>query len=158
YWAIGVGTPPTGQVSTDFRTGTNPVPATVRIPHSDAYLVRLDQFGIPDPAVTNSLLPSANTVGIFGLLGKPPISPQIRGASPLLDNRAAFNDRATFALGELALENQGNRPVLDIRRSDQDRQIIKSPRGDDFDQVTPNPTVNFTKVRDAKFFPDVPFV
>ena len=163
YYSIGVGASPTGQVSTDLRTGSNLMPTVIRIPRTVAYLVKLDQFGIQDPAANpatgtpgNS---SSSAVGTFGFLGAKPIAPQVRGAQPLADTRARFNDRLTFALGEFKLTQQGNNPVLSIRRSDQDRQIIKAvPRNDNKDMVTPNPDVHFTQIQDAKFFPDVPKV
>jgi hypothetical protein len=159
YWSIGVGSPPTSQVSTDFLTGTNPTPTTLRIPHSDAYLVRLDQYGITDPVNPAA---ASNQVGIAGLLGQSPTSPSILGANPLQDERAQFNDRATFALGEFALQTNDNNkqnPQIDIRRSDQDRQIIKDPGNNDaLDLVTPNADVHFEDVADPTFFPELPTV
>jgi hypothetical protein len=78
----------------------------------------------------------------------------------LTDSRAVFNNRATFALGEFALDTASKgmitNPVLDIRRSDQDRQIIKDPNGNDaLDKITPNPDVKFTNAPDRKFFPEL---
>jgi hypothetical protein len=159
YWSIGQGASPTSQVSTDFITGTNAVPTTIRIPRSNAYLVRLDQYGITDPVDPAA---ASNTVGIAGLLGQTPAAPSILGAEPLRDDRARFNDRATFALGEFALQRNDSNPQtpqLDIRRSDQDRQIIKDPTNNDaLDQVTPNPDVHFEDVADPTFFPELPTV
>jgi hypothetical protein len=156
YWSIGLGAPATQQVVTTFQTGSNLIPQTLRIPKFDAYLVQLSQFGIPDPASNPT-----SQAGIAGLLGPVPVAPQVRGAVPLTDPRAHFNNRATFALGELALDRSTTgstiNPVLDIRRSDQDRQIIKAPNGNDNnDKITPNPDVKvFLNVPDPKFFPEL---
>ncbi len=165
FWSIGVGPSPTTLVSTTVRTGSALNPTVLRIPRTDAYLVNLAQYGIKDPTTITSTDSSNNAVGITGFLGQNPTAPQIRGATPLLDARAQFNQRLTFAVGELALSTAAsktgtsNNPVLSIRRSDQDRQIIKSPTGNDnLDKVTPNPDVNFTQVHDAKFFPEIPLV
>ena len=158
YWSIGRGASPITQVVTTFRTGSDPVPQTLRIPRFDAYLVRFPQsnYGIQDPANPKR----GDVTGISGLVGAVPVAPQVRGATPLLDSRAVFNNRATFALGEFALQRSStNKPQIDIRRSDQDRQIIKSPDGNDNkDKVTLNPQVQFVTVRDAKFFPELPKV
>ena len=97
-------------------------------------------MGFPDLAQANPTV-TTNALGISGLLGATPAAPRIVGAVPLTDPRAVFNDRATFALGEFSLGRQGAHPQIDIRRSDQDRQIIKSPTmNDNNDLVTPNPT------------------
>lgn len=154
FWSIGLGEAPTSQVRTDFVTGTGLTPRTVAIPGFDAYIVQLDQYGVPDPAGNN---PSSGQLGVAGLVGSTPQSPSIQGAAPLVDERAAINDRATFALGELAVGASGDNPVFDLRRSDQDRTIVKDPGGDDDkDVVTPNPDVTFTDTPDYKFFPQVP--
>jgi hypothetical protein len=165
YWSIGIGPSPVTQVSTNLRTGSNLNPDVVRVPHTNAYLINLAQYGIKDPASTNNTNPSVDAIGISGFLGQNPTTPQIHGATPLLDTRAVFNQRLTFVVGELALSSatskngKGLNPVLAIRRSDQDRQIIKSPTGNDnLDKVTPNPQVNFIQVHDPKFFPSVPLV
>lgn len=162
YFSIGLGPSPTSQVVTTFRTGSDPIPSTLRIPRSDAYLIRFpqNQFGVPDPA-TNPDRNATPQLGIAGLLGATPTAPQVRGATPLTDPRAVFNDRATFALGEFALQTDArDRPVVSLRRSDQDRQIIKSPDGNDnADRVTPNSRdANFRLQPDPRFFPELPAV
>jgi hypothetical protein len=160
YYSIGVGPHPTGQVTTDFFTGTDPTPTVLEVPRFDSYLVRLDEYGIPD----STLDPEAglnNTVGITGLTGNPPTAPSINGATPLADERASFNERATFALGEFRLtQDENGRLVLAIRRSDQDRLIVKDPGGNDvLDQVTVNEQVSsFDLVQDPRFLPQVPAV
>jgi hypothetical protein len=135
------------------------VPTTIRIPLGNAYLVRLDQYGITDPVDPAA---ASNDIGIAGLLGQVPVAPSIIGADPLLDERAQFNNRATFALGEIALQRSTGdpqNPQIDIRRSDQDRRIVKDPGGDDaLDQVTPNTDVHFEDVADPEFFPEIPTV
>jgi len=159
YWSIGVGPTPKSQVITTFRTGSNIVPDTLRIPRSDAYLVKfpLSNYGIRDPAQGGV---GIDVAGISGLTGAVPIAPQVQGATPLLDSRAIFNDRATFALGEFALQRSANdKPRIDIRRGDQDRQIIKSSTGNDqLDIVTLNEQVRFEAAPDFKFFPELPAV
>jgi hypothetical protein len=157
YWSIGLGKPPMAQVSTDFRTASAPIPRTLVIPGFNAYLVNLSEYGIPNLA-TNPV-PITSALGISGLLGASPPAPRIENATPLVDGRAVFNDRATFALGEFASGAAGNHPFFDVRRSDQDRQIIKSSTGNDnLDIVRPNPFVTFTAVKDQKFFPVLPYV
>jgi hypothetical protein len=157
YWSIGLGTPTTTQVATDFRTGSAPIPQTLTIPGFHAYLVHLSQYGIPDLATSNAA--NAAALGISGLLGTTPQAPRIVGATPLTDSRAVFNDRATFALGEFALSTTQSHPEFFVRNSDQDRQIIKSPTGNDnLDIIHPNPNVTFTQVKDNKFFPELPYV
>ena len=152
YYSIGVGTPPTKPVTTSFLTGTSGTPITIPIPHFNAYLINLNQYAIPDPALAT--LNTKAVTGISGLIGANPTAPVIQNATPLTDPRAVFNNRATFALGEFALNRTGknhNIPVIDLRRSDQDRQII--PISATKDQVTPNPDVSFVAQPDAKFFP-----
>lgn len=166
FWSIGAGTPPTSQVVTTFRTASDPVPMTIAIPRTDAYLVRFpqNQYGIPDPAISTNATNASGALGIAGLLGAPPTAPQVQNATPLIDHRALINDRATFALGEFAVQTTQNQhghtvPLIDVRRSDQDRQIIKSLSGNDnFDKVTPNPEVKFINAPDPKFFPELPTV
>ncbi len=159
YWSIGTGAPPLSQVTTDVQTGTDAVPTTVPIPGFDAYLIRLDQFTIPDPVDPAAL---DNTLGITGLLGANPLSPAVTSgnATPFLDERGVFNPNATFAFGEFALEQVSGKAQLAVRRSDQDRQIIKDQFfNDDNDQITPNPdVVAFDDVPDPVFFPAQPTV
>ena len=158
YFSIGQGPLPNGQVLTTFRTGSDPVPQTIRIPRTDNYLIRFpqSQYGVPDPA-NGGIASTAQ--GIAGLLGPVPVAPQVSGATPLRDPRAQFNDRATFALGEFALQRSGRNPQIDVRRSDQDRRIIKSGDFNDLnDQVTPNRDVAFVSAPDPAFFPNVPTV
>lgn len=156
YWSIGVGAPPTGQVRTDFITGTGATPKTVAIPGFDAYIVQLDQYGMP--AFGDAGLSQAQ-VGITGLVGTTPASPSIQGAAPLVDNRAEINQTATFALGELSVTNANGHPTFALRRADQDRRIVKDPGGnDDNDQITPNSQAAFTDGKDNKFQPNVPTV
>ncbi len=157
YYSVGLGAAPKGPILTNFLTGTNATPRTLTIPHFNAYVVKFDQYGIPDTALNNN----ASTAGISGLLGAKPTSPQIVGATPLVDKQAVFNPLATFAFGEFALQsNSTKNPQIDVRRSDQDRQIIKSPTGNDnLDKVTLNPQVGqFQKVKDNVFFPQAPYV
>ena len=158
YFSIGQGPLPTSQVLTTFRTGSDPIPQTIHIPRTDNYLIQFpqSQYGVPDPA--NGGI-STTAQGIAGLLGPVPVAPQVSGATPLRDPRAQFNDRATFALGELALQRSGRNPQIDVRRSDQDRQIIKSNDFNDLnDPVTPNRDVTFVDAPDTQFFPNTPTV
>jgi hypothetical protein len=151
FWSVGEGSAPTGQVSTGINTGTGTAPQVISIPGFDNYLVRLDQFGITDPASATI----GDLVSISGLVGADPVNPNIQGATPLLDERSAINDGLTFALGEFAVDRNGTTPQLVVRRSDQDRQIVKDPGGNDAnDQVTANPQVaGFEAVVDNEFFP-----
>jgi hypothetical protein len=151
FWSIGEGSAPTGQVSTGINTGTGTTPQVISIPGFNNYLVRLDQFGITDPASATI----DDLVSISGLVGADPVNPNIQGATPLLDERSAINDGLTFALGEFAVDRNGTTPQLVVRRSDQDRQIVKDPGGNDAnDQVTANPQVTgFAAVVDNDFFP-----
>ena len=142
---------------TNFQTGTGAVPSAIRIPHFGAYVLQLSQYNIPDPGTSNPV--NSGFTGISGLLGPNPLSPQIQGATPLLDPRAAFNNRATFALGEFALQRDPQRPSvpqIEIRRSDQDRLIV--PGTGPADPVTPNPQIfpRYANVPDPKFFPEFP--
>jgi hypothetical protein len=163
YWSIGLGKPPLSQVATDFRTASGPIPRSLVIPHFNAYLVNLSQYGVPNLATSVAAQNQTNALGFSGLLGETPAAPRISGATPLIDNRAVFNNRATFALGEFATSATSNGkhefPLFYVRRSDQDRQIIKSPTGNDnLDIVHPNPQVSFTTYVDNKFFPELPYV
>ena len=158
FWSIGVGTPPTGQVTTGINTGTSPTPEAIAIPQFNAYIVRLDQYGLTDPA--SSAAAGDTSVSISGLVGANPQNPNIQGAMPLVDERAEINDRLTFALGELAVDLNGTTPQLVVRRSDQDRMIVKDPGGNDAnDQVTVNTQVTeFIDKADPLFFPSNPTV
>lgn len=153
FWSIGIGTPPTTQVSTGVNTGTSPTPDTVVVPQFGAYIVRLDQYGLTDPA--SDAAANDTSVSISGLVGANPQNPNIQGATPLLDERAEINDGLTFALGELAVDLNGSTPQLVVRRSDQDRMIVKDPGGNDAnDQVTVNTQVTeFVDQADPLFFP-----
>lgn len=153
FWSIGIGTPPTGQINTGVNTGTSPTPDAVSIPQFDAYIVRLDQYGLTDPA--SDAAANDTSVSISGLVGANPQNPNIQGATPLVDERAEINDRLTFALGELAVDLNGSTPQLVVRRSDQDRMIVKDPGGNDAnDQVTVNTQVTeFIDQADPLFFP-----
>jgi len=153
FWSIGIGTPPIGQVTTGVNTGTSATPDAVAIPQFDAYIVRLDQYGLTDPA--SSAAANDTSVSISGLVGANPQNPNIQGATPLVDDRAEINNRLTFALGELAVDLNGTTPQLVVRRSDQDRMIVKDPGGNDAnDQVTVNTQVTeFVDKADPLFFP-----
>jgi hypothetical protein len=158
FWSIGIGTPPTGQINTGVNTGTSTTPDAVAIPQFDAYIVRLDQYGLTDPA--SDAAATDTSVSISGLVGANPQNPNIQGATPLVDERAEINDRLTFALGELAVDLDGTTPQLVVRRSDQDRMIVKDPGGNDAnDQVTVNTQVTeFIDKADPLFFPSNPTV
>lgn len=159
FWSVGLGALPTGQITTGIGTGTGLNPDAIRIHGFNAYVVRLDQFGIPDPASPNP--PPGQTFAVPGLVGQTPVNPNIQGAVPLKDTTAQFNQNATFALGQIALgKTVDNHPQVILRRSDQDRRIIKDPGGNDnLDQVTANPDVTgFSNVSDPLFFPSLPTV
>lgn len=159
YWSIGLGALPTGQITTGIGTGTGAIPHAIRVQGFDAYVVKLDQFGIPDPANPNP--PPGTVYAVPGLVGQTPTNPNIQGAVPLTDATAQFNPNATFALGQIALaKTTDNHPQVILRRSDQDRKIIKDPGGNDnLDQVTANPDVTgFQNVFDPLFFPSLPTV
>lgn len=160
YYSIGLGDLPTSQVSTDFRTASGATPEAVKIPRFDAYVVRFEEFGVTDPALDPTQA-EQSPVGILGLLGVDPTAPTVTGATPLLDERARINEGATFALGEFRLRlNDDNQFELAVRRSDQDRIIVKDPAENDAnDQVVPNPDVgNFVDVADSRFPPETPTV
>lgn len=158
FWSIGLGTPPTGQVTTGINTGTSATPETVIVPQFDAYIVRLNQYGLTDPA--SGAADGDSSVSISGLVGANPQNPNIQGATPLTDERAEINSGLTFALGELAVDLNGTTPQLVVRRSDQDRMIVKDPGGNDAnDQVTVNTQVtSFVDEADPLFFPSNPTV
>ena len=160
YWSIGMGALPTGQITTGIGTGTSATPDAIRIPHFGSFLVRLDQYGIVDPA--SPVAVGNQDFAVTGLAGNAPFNPEIVGATPLTDTRGPnqINDRATFALGELSVSKQGNNPQIGMRRSDQDRKIVKDANGrDNLDQVTPNADVTtFNNVAEPRFFPQVPAV
>ena len=163
YFSIGQGALPNSQVTTDFNTATNPTPHAVRVPGTNFYVLKLDQYG-PIDAGLDPMGAENNNVGYAGLLGPNPSSPVINGATPLSDERAQFNENATFALGEIRLRPDGgtsnNSFELAIRRSDQDRLIEKDPNNNDAnDLVTPNPQVDtFVDKVDPRFLPAAPTV
>jgi hypothetical protein len=163
YYSVGLGPVPTTQVSTDFLTASDAVPDAVAIPGFDAYVVRLSQYGLIDPALDPDQALQSN-IGIAGLIGADPPSPVVTGATPLLDERSKLNDGATFAMGEFRLRPDGGTDndafELAVRRSDQDRLIVKDNGGNDAnDLVTPNPDVGqFDDVADPRFLPAVPLV
>ena len=155
FWSIGLGAVPTSQISTGIGTGTRPIPDAVAVPGFGAYVVRLDQFGVVDPASPAAV--GNQSFAVTGLTGTAPFNPEIIGATPLTDARSAnqINPRATFALGEFAVSQTNTQPKIAMRRSDQDRRIIKDQNGDDReDLVTPNQDVTqFHDVADPRFFP-----
>jgi hypothetical protein len=159
YFSIAKGSGPTGQVSTVFITASAANPTVITIPGFDHYLVHLEQYGVPDPKDDPR---SFTDVGISGLLGADPPAPSVTNADPLSDERSEFNELATFALGELRLDYVGGEIEFAIRRSDQDRIIVKDNGGNDaFDEVTPNPDLGpdgFTDVADPRFQPAAPTV
>lgn len=166
YWSIGLGSSPTSQVTTSFLTASGVDPTVVRIPNLNAYIVRLDQFGITDPVNNDPTINTTANVGVAGLVGTPPTAPIIDGADPLLDTRgasASFNSGATFALGEFrsGVNAEGDFEIA-IRRSAQDRTIVKDPNGNDAqDQVVVNPEIpldRFVDVSDPLFQPAAPTV
>src|SRR5690606_25372408 len=148
-----------GQVTTDFGTASAANPHVVQIPQFNAYLVRLDQYGAIDSALDPIGARNTN-VGITGLIGNPPVAPSINGATPLPDARAEINALATFALGELRVRPDGQGLEFAVRRSDQDRIIVKDPGNNDaLDQVTPNSQVSqYDDVADPRFQPAAPTV
>lgn len=157
YFSVGAGSVPTTQVSTDFSTGTGPVPNAIKLPGFDNYVIQLDQYGITDPIDQPQAVNS--TVGITGLVGSVPSSPSVTGATPTIDLRAQINQGATFALGEFRMARANGTVEIAVRRSDQDRRIVKSIDGNDAnDQVTPNSDVEFENVVDPRFLPAAPTV
>ena len=161
FWSIGTGASPTGQITTGIGTGTSPAPDVIRIPQFGSFLVRLDQYGIVDPASPAAV--GNQDFAVTGLAGTTPFNPEIVGTTPLLDTRGGpnqINPRATFALGELSVSQKDNKPQIGMRRSDQDRKIVKDANGNDNrDQVTPNADVaKFNNVAEPRFFPQNPTV
>jgi hypothetical protein len=158
YYSIGTGAAPTGQVVTDAQTGTSPTPTTMSVTRFDAHVVKLDQYGVPDPATDSAGLSS--NIGITGLAGAEPTGPAVVGTAPLVDERANFNRNATFALGEFRVSvGADGTPTFSVRRSDQDRLIVKDLNGNDAeDLVTPNTDVTFEDTVDARFLPQSPTV
>ncbi|WP_345686753.1 FecR domain-containing protein [Novipirellula caenicola] len=156
FFSIGTGAAPSSQVLTNFFTGTGATPTVIDIPGFDAHLIHLDQFNIPDPA--KGALDS--DTGLTGLIGANPTGPTVVGDTPLVDERAQFNSGATFALGEfLVTKTDANGIVFTIRRSDQDRLIVKDPGGNDAnDLVQPNTDVTFIDDADPRFLPQSPTV
>ena len=159
YYSVGVGQAPTGQVVTDAFTASNPTPTTLTVPQFNAHTVTLDQYGVPDASNPASGGLSSN-IGITGLVGATPSGPAIIGTAPLVDERAKLNGNATFALGEFRVSTDSNGGIaFGIRRSDQDRLIVKDANGNDaLDQVTTNTDVNYVDAVDARFLPNAPSV
>ena len=95
-----------------------------------------------------------------GLIGANPTGPTVIGDTPLVDERAQLNSGATFALGEfLVTSDGGNGITFTIRRSDQDRLIVKDSGGNDAnDLVQPNTDVTFVDDADPRFLPQSPTV
>lgn len=155
YWSIGEGTLPLpNQIVTGLGTGTSINPSTLAIPQFNGhYLVQLDQYPLNDSLSGNST--GNPQLAVTGLVGETPTGPSIQGGTPNLDERAQFNQQATFALGEFAVRRTDDNPQIAMRRSDQDRKIVKDPDGNDLnDQVTPNSDVAaFVKVPDNRFLP-----
>ncbi|MEQ9379815.1 MAG: hypothetical protein RJP95_03055, partial [Pirellulales bacterium] len=156
YYSIGLGTPPTGPIvdadADPFQPlfQTSPTPTTIPIPKTDAYLIQLQPLA--DPATENY---QDNPVFTPILKGDPPLHPIVQGADPLLDDRAEFNDRMTFALGEFALsQTDDQQPQFDIRRSDQDRKVTKDPVLLGFEKEQLNPQVTFAEGLNAVDAPD----
>jgi len=162
YFSVGTGALPTSQVFTDFLTASDPTPTAFAVPGFDAYVVKFTQFGMVDAGIDPAGA-EQSTIGITGLVGDPPAAPTIIGATPTVDERAVLNDLATFALGEFRLRTDGGDSgdafELAVRRSDQDRLIVKDPGGNDAnDQVTPLPGVEYNDVSDPRFQPAAPTV
>ncbi len=159
YYSVGVGQAPTSQVVTDAFTASNPTPTTLTVPQFNAHTVKLDQYGVPDASNPASGGLDSN-IGITGLVGATPSGPAIIGTAPLVDERAKLNGNATFALGEFRVATDSNGGItFGIRRSDQDRLIVKDANGNDAnDLVTTNIDVNFVDAVDARFAPNAPSV
>jgi hypothetical protein len=103
----------------------------------------------------------ANNSGIAGLVGAQPVAPSITGATPVLDERSELNARATFALGEFRLRTVDGQSIeFAVRRSDQDRLIVKDPNGNDANDVVQANTQqgDFSDVADPRFLPANPTV
>ncbi len=122
--------------------------------------MRLDQFGVPDAGLDPQTA-QANNSGIAGLVGAQPVAPSITGATPVLDERSELNARATFALGEFRLRTVDGQSIeFAVRRSDQDRLIVKDPNGNDANDVVQANTQqgDFSDVADPRFLPANPTV
>lgn len=160
YYSIGLGAAPTSQVLTDVGTATDPIPTTLNIAQFDAHLIRFDQYGIPVDAAVDNTAAIENNVGITGFVGSVPSAPTVIGATPLSDNRDTLNPGLTFALGEFSVRQDGNTLSINVRRSDQDRLIVKDPDLNDAnDEVTANQQIaTYDDVADARFLPQAPSV
>lgn len=166
FYSIFTGPAPTGQVVTNFFTGTGPEPKVIDVPRFNAGLVLLDQYAlpqVPDPSQTTTDPtegPLSSNIGLTGLVGPDPTGPTVVGTTPLVDQRAELNEGVTFALGEFLVTRSGSDGIaFAIRRSDQDRLIVKDPGGNDAeDQVTPNSEVEFVDAVDPRFLPQSPTV
>ncbi len=156
YFSIGTGAAPTGQVVTNLFTGASTSTKPIAIPGFDAHLIELDQYNIPDPVQANGSI----VTGLTGFVGANPTSPIVIGDTPLVDERANFNQGATFALGEFLVASDGGSGItFTIRRSDQDRLIVKDAGGNDAnDLVQPNPDAKFVDTTDPRFLPQSPTV
>ena len=159
YYSIGVGQAPMSQVVTDAFTASNSPPKTLGIPQFNAHTVKLEQYGIPEASNPQNGGLNSN-IGITGLVGQTPSGPVIIGTAPLVDERAKLNGNATFALGEFRVSTDANGGIaFGIRRSDQDRLIVKDANGNDAnDQVKTNTDVNYVDAVDARFLPNAPSV
>ncbi len=159
YYSIGVGQAPSSQVITDAFTASSPMPKTLAVPQFDAHTVKLEQYGVPDASNPSSGGLNSN-IGITGLVGQNPTGPAIIGTAPLVDKRAKLNENATFALGEFRVSTDVNGGIaFGIRRSDQDRQIVKDPNGNDAnDKVKTNTDVTYVNAVDPRFLPNSPTV
>ena len=159
YYSIGVGQAPTSQVITDAFTASSPMPKTLVVPQFDAHTVKLEQYGVPEASTPSNGGLNSN-IGITGLVGQNPSGPAIIGTAPLVDERAKLNGNATFALGEFRVSTDPNGGItFGIRRSDQDRQIVKDANGNDAnDKVKTNTDVNYVNAVDPRFFPNSPTI
>lgn len=158
YFSIAEGLPTT-QVFTDFLTASDATNVAIPIPGTTNSVVRFTQFGLPDAGIDPTAA-EQNGIGITGLVGNDPPAPLVVNATPTTDTRANLNEKVTFALGEFRLSPEGSDSLnLAIRRSDQDRLIVKNSGGNDaLDDVTPNPDVTFTNEVDPRFLPAAPTV
>ncbi len=65
-----------------------------------------------------------------------PTGPAVVGTAPLVDERAVLNGAASFALGEFRVSVGNNGAIsFAVRRSDQDRLIVKDINGNDANDV-----------------------
>lgn len=159
FYSVGIGQAPMSQVVTDAFTASNSPPKTLEIPQFNAHTVKLEQYGIPEASNPQNGGLNSN-IGITGLVGQTPSGPVIIGTAPLVDERAKLNGNATFALGEFRVSTDANGGIaFGIRRSDQDRLIVKDANGNDAnDQVKTNTDVNYVDAVDARFLPNAPSV